>query len=281
MVGGFFGGQWLYGVIDQKTFPEPHSVETKDITEPQRGVALVDSIVHQMRYELNSTFGWTANDIIFNPYIMDNRAYRQFGVYNTTRILMDIYSRVIAKLGNNDREDENLYRAKLSHFSIAPSRWGVFGIRESAESSYEKGLKEVDIFKKNLLDGKAQYNCRTDDIHETLLLIAGDQVLGYSLGLLESSEKLKWYTLDNRIYEAQGMALVVRDFVNVVYHVYPQVSDKNNEDNFKHAMHYLNLVCNYDPFYIATNPFNSGAVIRSYLLNAKNRIEDIANSLRI
>lgn len=212
---------------------------------------------------------------------MDNRAYRQIGIYNATRIMVDVYSRIIAKLGNNDREDENLYRAKTSYFPISPTRWGFLGVREGSESAYNKGFKEIEKYKANLLAGKATYNCKTDDIYNALITMTGDQILGYALGLLESSDELPWYTLDNRIYEAQGMALVVRDFLWAVYKLYPQISQKNNETNFAKAMYYLNKICTYDPIYIANNPFNNGAVVRSYLLNVKNRLDDIANSLKI
>lgn len=285
---GLFGlifGQQFYGMIDQKVFPQhPKPEVTAETSEQQRGTMVIDAITHQMQYELGSTFGWSANDIpisVSYPLYLDNRAYRQIGVYNATRIMVDIYSRVIAKLGNNDRENEHLYRAKTSYFPIAPTRWGMLGVREGAESAYQKGLKEIDIYKRDLLAGKAVYNCKTDDIYVSLMTITGDQVIGYALGLLENSDELPWYVLDNRIYEAQGMVLVVRDYIQAIYHIYPQIAAKNNEENFERAMFYMNKICEYDPIYIANNPFNNGSVIRSYLLNVKNRLEDIANSLRI
>ena len=274
-------GQMLYGYIDQKEFPNPMELpnDITALTENEKGILLLDSITHQLKMEMNSTFGWTANDIIFNKYILDNRAYRQYGVYNSTRILMDIYSRVIAKLGNNDRENDNLYKAKSSYFTLSPDRWAI--ISESSESAYKKGFNEIEKYKNDLTNNKAVYNCKTDDIHYALTIICGDQILGYAMGLLENAEELPWYQLDNRIYEAQGMILVVRDFLNTVYKLYPNIMSKNNEENFSQAMYYLTQICVYDPIWIATNPFNNGALIRSYLLNVQNRIQDIANSLKI
>ena len=76
------------------------------LDENAKGKALVDAITHQMRYELDSTFGWSINDILFNRFVLDNRAYRQYGVYHATKVLMDLYSMTIAKLGTNDRESE-------------------------------------------------------------------------------------------------------------------------------------------------------------------------------
>ena len=55
------------------------------------------------------------------------------------------------------------------------------------------------------------YNCRTDDLYASFDLVIGENLLGYALGLLENSQELPFYTLDNRIYEVQGIVLVVRD----------------------------------------------------------------------
>ena len=70
----------------------PLPAEADKLPDTEKGKILLDSITFQMRRELNSTFGWSLNDIIFNRFIMDNRAYRQYGVYHATRVLLDLYS---------------------------------------------------------------------------------------------------------------------------------------------------------------------------------------------
>ena len=90
--------------------PHPRTDHSDKLDENAKGKALVDAITHQMRYELDSTFGWSINDILFNRFVLDNRAYRQYGVYHATKVLMDLYSMTIAKLGTNDRESEMLYK---------------------------------------------------------------------------------------------------------------------------------------------------------------------------
>jgi hypothetical protein len=250
------------------------------MTDQQKGSAFIDALTRRMRYELDSTFGWSANDILFNKYALDNRAYRQFGTYVATKMLLDHYSTVIAKLGNNDRENDSLYNARLNYFAISPSRWGILFL-PSAEGSYEKAFKLIEQYKKDLAAGKAVYNCRTDDLYSAFNLILGETVMGYAMGLLQNSQNLPFYTLDNRIYEAQGIILVVRDYINALYSLYPeQIAVKNNEANLQVAMHYMNLICAYDPLYI-TSYFNSGELIISYMLFIKNRLEDIRDSIRI
>lgn len=271
------GAQGAYSLLDTTTFPQAVSIPNADkMTENEKGKALVDAITFQLRRELKSSFGWTANDILFNKYVLDNRAYRQFGVYHATKVLMDHYSMQIAKLGTSDRESDFLYKARLNSLSINPSKF----MFPSAEGAYKDGLALIEQYKKSLDTGKGVYNMRTDDLYSSFDLLVGENMLGYALGLLQSSQDLPFYTLDNRIYEVQGIILVVRDFVNALYELYPDIRNKNNAGNMAAAMKYMDSICNYDPLYI-TAKVNSGELIISYLIFARNRLEDIRNSIRI
>ena len=255
-----WGSQALYAKLDRTEFPTPVQITDADkLDENAKGKALVDAITHQMRYELDSTFGWSINDILFNRFV-----------------LMDLYSMTIAKLGTNDRESEMLYKARLNSFAIDPRSF----MFPSAESSYKKGLKLIEQYKESLDKGTGVYNCRTDDLYASFDLVIGENLLGYALGLLENSQELPFYTLDNRIYEVQGIVLVVRDFISALYELYPEISSKGNAGNMAAAIEYMNRICTYDPLYI-TSKVNSGELIISYVLFAKNRLEDIRNSIRI
>lgn len=272
-----WGAQGLYSVIDTTTFPKAAPIaDASKLTENEKGKALVDAITFQMRRELGSTFGWTANDILFNKYVLDNRAYRQFGVYHATKVLMDHYSMQIAKLGTSDRESDFLYKARLNSLSINPSKF----MFPSAEGAYSDAMKLIEQYKKSLDTGKGVYNMRTDDLYSSFDLIVGENMLGYALGLLQNSQDIPFYTLDNRIYEVQGILLVVRDFVNALYELYPDIRDKNNAGNMAAAMKYMDSICSYDPLYI-TSKVNSGELVISYLIFARNRLEDIRNSIRM
>lgn len=280
LIASMWGFQKLYALTDQTVFPECYQVSySPEMTEEEKGVQLLDALVNRMRYELDSTYGWSANDIIFNKWVMDNRAYRQFGTYVATKMLLDNYSTVIAKLGSSDRENENLYKARLNQFAFAPQRWGIFFI-PSAEQAYKKGLNSIKKYQTDLLNKKAVYNARTDDIYEAFNVILGETVFGYALGLLQNSQNLSFYELDNKIYEVQGVILVVRDYLNALYTLYPEIAAKGNAENFAQAMSLLDKICTYDPLYI-TSTVNSGELIVSYLLFARNRISDIRDSIRI
>ena len=273
----FWAGNKLYSKIDQTEFPEPMKIqETSSLSELDKGKLVADSIIHQMKYELNSMFGWSINDILFNSYFLDNRASRQYGVYHATKVLMDLYSMNIAKLGSNDKENQFLYSARLNQFAIDPRSF----IFPSAESSYEKGIELVEKYKKSLDDGSGVYNCRTDDLYASFNVVVGENLLGYALGLLQNTQELAFYELDNKIYEVQGIVLVVRDFINTIYSLYPEINNKGNVENMTAAMDYMNRICTYDPLYI-TAKVNSGELIISYVLFAENRLEDVRDSIRM
>lgn len=273
-----WGAQRAYSLIDATTFPEPMPIpaEADKLPENEKGKILLDSITYQMRRELDSTFGWSVNDVIFNRFVMDNRAYRQYGVYHATRFLLDLYSSQIAKLGTSDRESEFLYKARINSFAIDPRSFML----PSAEGSYKKGFKLLEEYKKSLDNGTGVFNCRSDDLYASFVAVTGENLLGYALGLLQNAQDMNFYTLDNRIYEVQGIVLVLRDFIHTLYMLYPEIRAKNNEENMAAAMSYLTRICDYDPLYI-TSSFNSGELVLSYLLFAKARLEDIRNSIRM
>lgn len=273
-----WGSQKLYALIDPVKFPEAVALpeNASKLPENEKGKILLDAITEQMRREMNSTFGWSFNDIIFNRFFMDNRAYRQYGVYHATKFLLDLYSLQIAKLGSTDRESDFLYKARINSFAIDPRSF----MFPSAEGAYKKGLALLNQYKDSLDKGTGTYNVRSDDLYASFITVTGENLLGYALGLLENSQEMSFSTLDNRIYEVQGIVLVLRDFLKALYELYPEIKAKNNATNMASAMEYLDKICNYNPLYI-TSFFNSGELIVSYLLFAKARLEDIRDSIRI
>ena len=260
LAGIWWLGQRLYSCVDETAFPGPVAImEKADRTDSEKGKLLLNVITYRMRRELDSTFGWTFNDLLFNRWFLDNRAYRQYGVYHATKALLDVFASDIAKLGSGDRESEHLYRARTSHFALDPRSF----MMPSAEGAYEDGFDLLEKYKKSLDSGKGVYNCRTDDIYSAFNVILGENVLGYAMGLLQNAQDISFHELDNRIYEVQGIVLVVRDCVSALHALYPEIGKKNNEENFKAANMYMNKICTYDPLYI-TSSFNSGELILSY-----------------
>ncbi len=275
-----WGTQKLYAMIDPVVFPNPAPVSySQGMSEERKALDIIDAITYRLKYELGSFFGWTANDILFSKWVFDNRAYRQYGVYSATKVIFDFYAIELAKVGTSARENQNLYQARMNCFALSPARWGILFL-PSAESSYKKGLRLIEKYKQELTTNNAVYNCRPDDVYSALQLILSDKLLGYAIGLLEDPQSSTFSGLDDKIYKAQGMVLVIRDFFNAIYVLYPDIAANGNEINYRDVMKHLTSVCTYNPL-IITSAFNSGELVLSYLSFARNNIEDIKDSIRI
>ena len=272
ILGLLWGLQALYAVIDPVVFPSRAALpaNASTVSENEKGKLVLDAMTHQMRYEMKTLMGWTCNDWLFVPTLWDNRAYRQLGVYHATKDLLELYATHLAKMGRSGPESPYLTEARLFDFSIDPRSFWF----PSAENSYAAGFKKLDLFKRSLDSGKGVYNVRIDDLIITLDMLSGENMLGFALGLLQHSQDMPFYKLDNHIYEVQGIALVIRDFLGALYDIYPVLHKKD----IKEAIYYLDKICTYNPLLI-TSEFNSGELIISYLVFARNRIQDVHDSL--
>ncbi|MGN1038986.1 MAG: DUF2333 domain-containing protein, partial [Mailhella sp.] len=59
-----WGSQKLYTLIDPVKFSAYQIEKKENMTEQEKGSALLGALTHRMSAELHSTFGWTANDIL-------------------------------------------------------------------------------------------------------------------------------------------------------------------------------------------------------------------------
>ena len=113
-----FGVVWLtdkaYTSVDPTRFPfsdsRIHAVLQKvksDSTEAEKGAVLAQAMTNRLEEELNSTFGWSVNDLWVSPTRwLDNRASRQRGTMFATRMLVTFYATHLAKYGTVDAENE-------------------------------------------------------------------------------------------------------------------------------------------------------------------------------
>lgn len=270
---------WTGGTFEKATFPKPAPVTyTKGMTESDKCGQLVSALTHQMRYEINdSLFGWTANAVLINHYLLDNRVNRQLGVYIAFQELFSAFSIDMATLGSNDEENRFLKEARKDYFNGGAEKIIQF---PGFVSKCDTGFKLTDKYVKAVAEGKATFNIKSDDIYEAFNVMLGPKVLGKAISLLHDAQTLPSYELDNRIYQAQGICLVVRDFANALYVLYPQFSDKNNEENMLALLEHLNAICTYNPLYIS-GMWNSGDKVIAWLLFTTSRMNDILKSIKI
>jgi len=258
---------------------------TPESAPAQKGAALLASIRNRLEQEMDSTFGWSINDLIISPTRwLDNRANRQRGTIFATRMMTNYFSTNLAKYGNVDKENGNLKEAREKHFAFTSDSWWF----PSSESQYDKGIAELKKYEADLLkgDGGAVFNLRTDDMVNMLEFIISKQFMDEPLGLLVQSNDVVPYTeLDDHIYYTQGITLVVRDVLRTFDHLYPEVQEKGGKENIQIAFKEMDQICTFDPLMVLRGDHDSimadhrGKMAR-YLISIRERINDLAQSIK-
>ena len=289
-VGIYWGIYKCYTLIDHTRFPWSGSnmISRLDQTEPnsaeaKKGAVLCAAIGNRLKEEMDSTFGWSVNDLIISPTRwLDNRANRQRGVIFATRMLINFFSTNLAKYGSVDAENELLKQAREKHFAFSEDSWWF----PSSESEYRKGLELLSKYEGALVVGKAIYNMRSDDMYNMITFIIGKQFLDQPLGLLvQPNDEVPYTDLDNRIYYTQGVILVLRDFMRTFVQLYPQIKEKGGEENIRIAFREMEQICTFDPLIVLRGEHDSitadhrGKMAR-YLIHIRERINDLAQSIR-
>ena len=279
-----------YTTVDPARFPElDQNIKdllkktTPDSSQPTKGAALSMAVRNRLEQEMNSTFGWSVNDLIISPTRwLDNRANRQRGTIFAVRMLLNFYSTNLAKYGKVDAENEFLKEAREKYFAFTADSWWF----PSSENQYEKGISQLKKYEADLIKGDAIFNFRTDDIYNLLTFIIGSQFLDQPLGLLvQSNDEVAYTDLDDRIYYTQGVILVIRDVLRTFIHLYPEVKEKGGQENIRIAFREMDQICAFDPLIVLRGDHDSimadhrGKVAR-YLISVRERINDLAQSIK-
>ncbi|MCP4623975.1 MAG: DUF2333 family protein [bacterium] len=262
-----------------------HQSTTPESTPAQKGAALLASIRNRLEQEMNSTFGWSLNDLVISPTRwLDNRGNRQRGTIFATRMMATFYSTNLAKYGKVDKENENLKEAREKYFAFTSDSWWF----PSSESQYEKGIAELQKYEADLIKGDtgAVFNMRTDDMFNMLEFIISSQFMDEPLGLLvQSNDDVAYTDLDDHIYYTQGITLVVRDVLRTFVHLYPEVQEKGGKENIRIAFKEIEQICTFDPLIVLRGEHDSimadhrGKMAR-YLISIRERINDLAQSIK-
>ena len=281
-----------YTLMDRTKFPEldPTITDLLQKTTPssaqaQKGSVLSASIRNRLEQEMNSTFGWSVNDLIISPTRwLDNRANRQRGTIFATRMLTTYFSTNLAKYGKVDAENNDLKEAREKHLAFTSDSWWF----PSSEDQYEKGIELLKKYEADLVKGDANaiFNLRTDDMHNMLEFIISNQFLDQPLGLLvQSNDKVPYTELDDQIYYTQGIILVLRDTLRAFIHLYPEVKEKGGKENIEIAFREMDQICTFDPLIVLRGNHDSimadhrGKIAR-YLIAVRERINDLAQSIK-
>ena len=281
-----------YTILDRTRFPglDPNVADLLQKTTPssaqaQKGAALCASIRNRLEQEMNSTFGWSVNDLLISPTRwLDNRANRQRGTIFATRMLTNYFSTNLAKYGKVDAENNDLKEAREMHFAFTSDSWWF----PSSEKQYKKGIELLKQYEADLVRGDANaiFNLRTDDMYNMLTFIISNQFLDQPLGLLvQSNDEVPYTELDDRIYYTQGVILVLRDTLRTFVHLYPEVQEKGGKENIRIAFKEMDRICTFDPLIVLRGDRDSvmadhrGKMAR-YLISVRERVNDLAQSIK-
>ena len=279
-----------YTLLDQTRFPEldqniSHLLvkTTAKSDQPHKGAALSAAIRNRLEQEMNSTFGWSVNDLIISPTRwLDNRANRQRGTIFATRMLVNHFSTSLAKYGTVDAENKDLQATREMYFAFTPAKWWF----PSSEKQYEKGIELLKKYESDLIKGDAVFNLRTDDMYNMLSYIISKQFIDQTLGLLvQTNDEVAYTDLDDRIYYTQGVMLVLRDALRTFIHLYPEVKEKGGEKNIQIAFREMDQICDFDPLIVLRGDHDSimadhrGKMAR-YVISIRERINDLAQSIK-
>jgi hypothetical protein len=277
--------------IEQSVYPK-HTVPERFLVSEninrslnEKGALLFDAATYQLDEELKTTLGWCPNDVFLDW--LDNRCERQIGVHYATRESLKILSVYTTKFGLGDVENKDT-RGAREIIAYKVDVWAAMGLFPgSSENTYRKALKSVDKFIVNANESKELVvNIRTDDLKAVLDSMKND-VLQEPFGQLTTRNKnVKWFQLDNKVYFAQGAAIVARDILAVMRSSFQAELEKGGLENLDAAIDSLNAAAQFNPWLVARGDGDSmwadhRSKMARYFSEAFRRIEEVSGSLKI
>ncbi len=281
-------------LIDQATVPNfsvdsrfVHIAEAVNGQKPELkdiGATLFAATYLQMEHELDTPIlGWTPNDVA-GLQLWDNRVNRQLGVLHASRELLEVMSIAISKLGSADEEDKRLVTARQQGFNEKATSWTF----PSAESRYRSGISLIKSYQSDLRAGrveKANINITNTDI-ETILLAITERVMEVPHGRLNARNfEVAWYELDDRVFFAQGAAIVARDaLVAMRYAFEDKIIASGAMENMNQAIDSLEGAVNFHPWWVMRGDGDAmfadhRAKMSRYYTDARKRIKDVADAI--
>ncbi len=211
------------------------------------GVTFVEAAIRPLHYELSERFwGWRPNDIL---NFTDNINNFQLGVLEVTRRTAVVLSERISRTGTNDALDPNLENA-MNWFMIKADRYWF----PSAESKFKEGLKELAKYKEKLIEGKASFYTRSDNLIP--LLASFEDLLGScDENLVKAFEDdgspVSFFKADDYIYYTRGVASAMQDILEAVHHEFISILEsRHGTELLHHAIESCRRAVEIDPIIV-------------------------------
>jgi hypothetical protein len=242
--------------------PAVPAAATADKTPKRTGVAFISAAIEPLAYELNKRWwGWRPNDIL---NFTDNINNFQLGVLEATRRTSVILAERISRTGATASFDPNLERA-MNWFMINADRYWF----PSAESKYKEGLRELAAYKDRLLNGKAQFYTRTDNLIP--LLNAYVDLLGSCEENLvkqteEDGEPIGYFKADDYFFYARGVAHTLLLLLEALESDFADtVGSRRGSELLHHAVEACRRAVEIDPILITNSRL--GGILANHRAN--------------
>jgi hypothetical protein len=195
-----------------------------------RGVAFVEAVMQPLDHELNHRFwGWRPNDII---NITDNVNNSQLGVLEVSRRTVVQLTQRISRTGSTDAFNPHLEKA-MNWLMVKADRYWF----PAPESKYKESLEELTIYKEMLINGKASFYIRTDNLIP--LLTEYEDLLGScDENLVKTREDdgsaVSFFKADDYHYYARGVASAMAVILKAVHHDFSSTLDSRHGSELLH-----------------------------------------------
>jgi hypothetical protein len=219
--------------IPQKTEEKHEPAKEAPHVQQPRGVAFVEAVMQPLDHELNHRFwGWRPNDII---NVTDNVNNSQLGILEVTRRTVVQLTQRISRTGSTDAFNPHLEKA-MNWLMVKADRYWF----PAPESKYQESLEELTIYKEMLINGKASFYIRTDNLIP--LLTEYEDLLGScDENLVKAREDdgsaVSFFKADDYFYYARGVASAMAVILKAVHHDFlPTLDSRHGSELLHHAI---------------------------------------------
>jgi hypothetical protein len=180
--------------------PQLPAVRATD-ARPQ-GYAFVSMLVDLIETQLESTGGWTPNDLPLTPgYWLDNLPSFQLGVLSVVRRASVTLRDDLGRAQPADPPHAELALAAQA-YGADPKRWSG----PSTESMLQRGNDALVRFRQDL-GGHAHVTPRAESVQRLIETLGQElEAVDERLRLASDREVVPWYQVDDNLYYAQGVA---------------------------------------------------------------------------
>jgi len=281
--------------IDQATYPSFPvddvftTIDASKDGSTAKGNLMLTASYHQMEKELNSTFGWTPNDILGGQF-WDNRVNRQLGERLGSIELLSALVQQITKFGSTNIEDKRLTNVRQGGFTNDPT-YSVINSFPSVESRYWDAINDIKSYQADVAAGKEgdYYNITNANIAAILDTIRGKDgkgVLEIPHARLIHIDQESWSQVDDDFFLAQGAAIVARDELVAIRSSYSdKIAERGALQNLDNAIASLNEAINVHTFVVFRGGINymmpnQCAILANLFDTAMSSIDQVAKALR-